>query len=52
MVKKSKPERGRDAALLPTLPMGFHEALGDYLKVTPEPKQPPKQKRKQRGKKR
>ena len=38
-------KRGRDAVLLPHLPMKFREALGDYLKVQPEPKkQKPKRK--------
>jgi hypothetical protein len=39
-------KRGRDAVLLPPLPMKFQEALADYLKVQPEPKKPkPKRKR-------
>lgn len=33
-------KRGRDAISLPPLPMKFREALGDYLKVQPEPKEP------------
>lgn len=40
-------KRGRDAVSLPPLPMKFREALADYLKVEPEPKEP-KPVRKQR----
>lgn len=31
-----KANRGRDAVLLPPLPLKFREALGDCLKVKPE----------------
>lgn len=34
--KSDKPKRGRDAVLLPPLPMKFREALGDYLQVRPD----------------
>jgi len=43
-------KRGRDAVSLPPLPMKFREALGDYLKVEPEPKAQ-KQKRKSKVRK-
>lgn len=45
------PKRGRDAISLPPLPMKFREALGDYLKVKPDAKEPePKRKRRAKPK--
>ena len=39
-------KRGRNAAMLPPLPMKFREALGDYLKVQPDAKEPKPARRK------
>lgn len=48
----SAAKRGRDAVLLPHLPMKFREALGDYLKVQPDQKETKSTKKRTRKSKR